>query len=919
MPSNPFEPAGDDRGGLDQYWPIWDVREGGFGALAKTVSPRSLNGHGLNASRTELDDQEDDLEMIDLLLRRLSERGFEYDEAKWTAAGQGSQPVRHPGWIASEGGNCLDLSSTFGAMCLAVGIAPLLAIAGDHVFVLLRPGWLRGHDRSSDPFTVDGGDVWGHDPGVLRISDASSLAQMVDGGSLIAVDCVTVVEEASPERAGEPCSAWIEEGLFLVDVVFEQDHGGHPPLDPPLSWPSVRRFPPEAIALPELNAAQSELLAQLSGLASKGGITAAIRAEPGSGKSTVARCLVAAQKNNAAWFLNASDARSLIDSLAEAEMAERGISDQGNHGIEAGSLENPDREAFALAALDRLRRAETPWLVVLDNANGDPALLHKYIPHPRSRQVVLFTTTGADPNWADGRWRPEVLRHELSPATEEEVAARFGGETLGEDWFDLIGGRPLMVETFERLLSDNRITVESILEAAKSTPAVESVDPAAGAYWSSLAGLRGESRLRLARIASCLPVDRLPVTLLTGLGDATGEDVDELIKLGFFNLDRSGNHVSVHRLIAKAVRGLELSDPGSLGSFSPATVITASQEACDLLALYGDPEVITELCGELERLLDKDPVSFDTHIRGLAKLAAVFELRGQLDRSKGVFATVEERIEGDDRYTDLKAECLFNRARAVNRDDHATTEMLEQANEDALLAYEMVTGGSPDGENAVESGRFLAMLGLLQKRLAPKAADRLTALAGLKESLATLERADELRANLGEMHPERVRSMFNLAGVRIALAKLEPEKAATHLTEADEIYAEVLGRRRRIFRVEVHSHTAICVQGRGSVAYFRAILVAESDLERSGYLRDSSRFFSQALAQWETIESRQDGAETAKANRLIAKTALARAAHRKLRREESPEGTSPGMVDFFGLVAKQATDDFSGRFVIDAG
>ena len=84
------------------------------------------------------------------------------------------------------------------------------------------------------------------------------------------------------------------------------------------------------------------------------------------------------------------------------------------------------------------------------------------------------------------------------------------------------------------------------------------------------------------------------------------------------------------------------------------------------------------------------------------------------------------------------------------------------------------------------------------------------------------------------MDPELARSEFNLAGVRIDLAKLEHDRARDHLAAADAVYSSVAARRERIYGRSVHPHVAACVVGRGYVAYYRAMLLPAGPRTRTG-------------------------------------------------------------------------------------
>src|SRR5207247_664398 len=102
--------------------------------------------------------------------------------------------------------------------------------------------------------------------------------------------------------------------------------------------------------------------------------TVVLHGDSGTGKSTIARQVAFDAQFGAAWFLTASDRQALINSLEQAERAELGAG--------GDSIEHTDRLGYALNALTRLGRADDEWVVVLDNADGDPGELMTWLPQP---------------------------------------------------------------------------------------------------------------------------------------------------------------------------------------------------------------------------------------------------------------------------------------------------------------------------------------------------------------------------------------------------------------------------------------------------------------------------------------------------------------------------------------------------------
>ena len=250
-------------------WAIWHPSHG-YRGLARYVSPRALNGHGLSVSRTAAASPRDDVAVAQLVFERLSAKRFQFAEADWTPHQQGRQPIRHPGWIASEGGNCLDLSVTFAAMCLRAGIAPLLAVTEGHAFVLLRPNWLHA-GRRGDPIALDGArQVEEEDPGELEVEDPDAILRELGSGALIGVDCVGASRGRTFDEVQADAAAALSNEMRVIDVPYLQDNGLFP-LEAPLSWPSIQRYPPGKLEPPTLFAQQRAAAAELRELRAVGG------------------------------------------------------------------------------------------------------------------------------------------------------------------------------------------------------------------------------------------------------------------------------------------------------------------------------------------------------------------------------------------------------------------------------------------------------------------------------------------------------------------------------------------------------------------------------------------------------------------------------------------------------------------------
>jgi hypothetical protein len=274
---------------------------------------------------------------------------------------------------------------------------------------------------------------------------------------------------------------------------------------------------------------------------------------------------------------------------------------------------------------------------------------------------------------------------------------------------------------------------------------------------------------------------------------------------------------------------------------------------------------------------------------GLRNLGVVLELRGDTVASAHAYELLVALLTDTPEDRRILAERHHAQARVAYRNYKNNEQRLREGLEHAAAAHS-VAAELQDEDNI---GRYLAMQGLVLKELAayPRPGE-----SPLKLSVGALKMLEDAHAirdrRLGPMketHPEWARSFFNLAGARLPLAQAQPRQAEKHLNRAAEIYREVAALRRVLFSTDVHAQIAPCIQGLGLVAYYRALLVASTDAERSEQLREATHRLAEALAQWEEIEGPEDGAEAAKVSGYLFKVALARRAHPKLAYKSHPE------------------------------
>ncbi len=772
---------------------------------------------------------------------------------------EATQQVRGPKeMVDSKLGTCLDFATTYATMCMASWVNVLLAEIPGHAFVVLTPG--RDHDKIDEPFDLRGFEVGGEE-GVLE-GTVAALNEAVKAGLVISVDATEATRGgkgfATARRfdptdlgpnGGDPWE--LSDRVRLVDVPMLQTTGKVLPLPRP-SARAIRRYLPNGGVGFRAYKSDEPLIKKLESSTKP----VVIYGRPGQGKSMIARHLVEKQEAGAAWFLDASQPQALIKSLASARANETGEVVEG--------LDAPDREGRAFAALGRLREAEGGWLVVLDNADGDPGKLRKLLPpaDPKKGRRVVVTTTNED--WKDMpgfHWSP--LRDLKSGDLAE----------LGPDLKKLIGGRRLMLEAFRALIEATGLTPDEIARRAPAAARSKGRDELRGpiAFWESLRQSDdfGEPWLRICAYASYLPPDNQPISLLTKLaGNGSKAALEPLERRGLLVRDPESESIRMHRLFGAAIRRfLERSRPELHDEVVLA--LGANRDARRVLDLYGDFDTVYALDEQLTRI-DGETEAVDERL-GFAEhgVATLLEGLGRTEESGETFKRAQRHLDG---HPIEIAECLVGRARPVNQHHKKEPDLLREALVWAQSARELFLA---EKEKA-RAFRALAMVGLLTRALS-KYPERETRADVLHRALRILEEADRGRRGDRKVSPDdKARSRFNLAGTWLDLAQEEPEQAAAHLDRSAKVYRDVLTRRQAIYPVDVHPHIAACQAGLGYVAYYRAALIPATPKQRSTWLREATDYTYAGLKQRESVDGLVDAAEALKSNSFLAKVALAR-------------------------------------------
>ena len=282
-------------------------------------------------------------------------------------------------------------------------------------------------------------------------------------------------------------------------------------------------------------------------------------------------------------------------------------------------------------------------------------------------------------------------------------------------------------------------------------------------------------------------------------------------------------------------------------------------------------------------------------------VAWLLELHTRTRESGDVYAAAARHLAGR---VDLLADCLHGQARTVNQHHANEPERLLEALEFARAAQELVRG--TEYERLADRSR--ALEGLLMQHLAKFPEPGESKLDLLRAAKEVIEDSHRRRvASLPVDDPELLRSAFNGAGVRIALAKDDREAASKHLDDAWRIYVDVATGRRAIYGRDIHPHVAACLYGQAVVDYYRALLLHADPVQRADWLRRATDNAADALRQRQAQEGSLDLDESVKSASLLSKIALARSA--------SPVATD---TDVAGLVAEAMREASDGGVIIES-
>jgi hypothetical protein len=840
-------PPGDGAAGqAAQGWPDWPLDRREAAQLARYVSVayaarevptdlRTALGPGAKAG--------DRLERARQLYNALAARRIPYSVEPWNPAsydrcGQlALQRIRTPQETVEGPATCLDIVLTYAAMAIEAGLRPLVAIRYDirpHALITVDLSW--DGDSLADRGAVPGFRPRGAaEPGVWDGDEEAggSLRALAGSPHWRLVDVVTVTQPApdfvrasargladQQDLAG---AAWT-----LVDVrrvLAALSERGVEPFGPPLgrSVPPIHGYLP---AMPEFRDFASrqgetgELAQRIHGRREPA--TVVIHAPSGYGKSMLAHWLAVGADNGCGWFLNATDAKELRRSLAQAERGEHELAGERPRpgGEKADAV---DDKAFAAAALDRLRATDRPWVVVVDNCDAPPDSpgLSDLLPRPHAPgQVVIITTR--DQRWLDYASDAHG-RVDLGPLRNQDLTDL----GLPHGLADAVDGRPLIGLALAALRDRGGVVLPEV--SRQGGPELvwdllrHSLAAGDGALALArlLAWLPPEPMLEraLARIAALDPPARgdllRRLRLVTGAAPAAahleidGAGGDSGSRYRTLYRDRqdagAGDGLHMHRLFAAAVREQTWRDEPVAAAESVGRLL-ATDEGRWLFITAADSTALARLeAGDAERaateLADRGVPGQPAPGLLWYGLGHIRERRGPVRDSAPPFAAAVAALRVPD-YSREVAEGQIGVARVTYQNGKAAVAELADARVQIERARELLAP-LPDGAARQLREQGNALSWLIEQKLSGREPDldRKAARYAEVDRNLWLSFAERLRIARGAgdqapVDPDAVprlgdglgpeRAFFNLAGVAIQLAKVHHGLAARAAAEAGQ-------------------------------------------------------------------------------------------------------------------------------------
>jgi hypothetical protein len=242
---------------MESFWPPWPRSE--EKGLAHYVLPKISESIRLGLNRFDYLESQRYYDLVRGIYETVLDLDLRYAyEPPHPHPAQ--QSLRDPRAIrlGAQEGTCIDLTLLFAALCLGVGLVPLVVVIEGHAFmaVSLRYRYDQLEKLANPRADPDDGDGPWTREGILNAAGADILRTLIDDGYYLAIECTgfahsTVLDPAMPEGRGRidgrlDFARAIEAGreqldvssrpfLFAIDPAVLQDRYGYTPYMPPAS------------------------------------------------------------------------------------------------------------------------------------------------------------------------------------------------------------------------------------------------------------------------------------------------------------------------------------------------------------------------------------------------------------------------------------------------------------------------------------------------------------------------------------------------------------------------------------------------------------------------------------------------------------------------------------------------------------
>lgn len=832
-----------------QRWPTWDVRDPR--ALARYVDGRHVEG--LDLVPDALHDQrapesggagpggsaQVNRALTVEVLTRLAARNIPYRTAE--LAPDGSQRLQHPSQLRLEAASCLDLSIAMACACDRAGLAPLVVLgwpqlgAVGHAWLVIDL-WRAPNQRSHD------------DAGLSQLAP-EELVEELAAPRYLAIDVAASALTYDGERreADQRVGVALRDtdglanahlrDLTVVDVKVEharlrQLHGGQVPTyaaPQDSQRPEIIEHLPPNPLFRHLSEDRGRLLEQLSA----GSGTLLLHGVSGVGKSMLAIEAARRADHGYGWVLNASDEPTLVTELAAVEARRTGFLRPDDVAA------REDRRALAAGALARLQRSEQPWVVVIDNANGDPQALRRWLPHPRAdhgQKVIITTTNDA---WLEADGRKAALPITALPVEPLATSAELPEELE-------LGGLPLLIDAYERLAQHLDVPLGELarrvgeLPETCLPPELTGAERASRALWELARDALTAPAATLATAAAWGAADRLDAEGFLTVTQTAVEAWGQLFRSGLV-ATAGTHHYRMHRRFGAAIRQAE-HERDSHTTLRTLHVLTSAGDLLDVEALRTHASWLRDERHWPDRATDP------ARGRLLHDVAELLEPRTGPGSVVALLEGAQPLLADDD--VQRRAGCLHALARRRYQPEHATLDDLEAARQmladAARLRAEAVARADDEPhrhQRALEEQATLAFQGLVLHKIArTRLRDRTldadeveAARAQARQASDIIDRSYQRRLALcddDDQHPLVLRGRFNQAAPAIGIAQIPQADAdlrRDQLLVAERTYQDVYRRRRRLKSTPT-AHLAACLHGLAIVNYLRAVLLPASHL-----------------------------------------------------------------------------------------